>query len=92
MTNGEMDVSAVSSVGSIDRKNVPRMTKCRIMTQFAWGRRTLLGPTEGSEHGWFRHIETLVYKGTVTVSCPALLSFSSLIGHQGNKKLTFPFL
>lgn len=57
MTNGETDVSAVSSVGSIDRKNVPRMTKCRIMTQFAWVRRTLLGPTEGSEHGWFRHIE-----------------------------------
>lgn len=66
MTNGEMDVSAVSSVGSIDRKNVPRMTKCRIMTQFAWVRHTLLGPTEGSEHGWFRHIETFVYKGSVT--------------------------
>lgn len=66
MINGEMDVSAVSSVGSIDRKNVPQMTKCRIMTQFAWVSRTLLGPTEGSEHGWFRHTETFVYKGSVT--------------------------
>lgn len=68
MINGEKDVSAVSSVGSIDRKNVPQMLKGRIVAQCAWVRSTLWAPqrypgTAGSEH-----METLIYKGSVTQS------------------------
>lgn len=68
MINGEMDVSAVSSVGSIDRKNVPQTIKGRIVAQCAWVRSTGWAPqrypgTAGSEH-----METLVYKGSVTQS------------------------
>lgn len=44
MINGEMDVSAVSSVGSIDRKNVPQTIKGRIVAQCAWVRSTGWAP------------------------------------------------
>lgn len=51
----EMDMSAVSSVSSIDRENGPPTVECRIMTHDAWVRSALLGPTEASKHRWFKN-------------------------------------
>lgn len=77
---------------SVDRKDDLHSSECRRITHNAWRKSTLLGPTEAvCTQVVQKHVETFVWKDQLHNSSVSV-SFSCLIGHQGNQKLTFLFI